>query len=236
MRLISWARLSWRSCICLTGGAHPEQNSKFTDHYLEIDYDLSDVLFITTSNSLDISLPLLDRMEVIRLSGYTEKEKLHIASEHLLEKNFSRVGLEPNELRLGASVIPAIIKNYTREAGVRELDRCINKICRKALKAIVEQDKKNKKNITISAKSLQKYLGPVRHQHNMKFSSDNIGKIQGLAWTPVGGELLTIESVIYPGKGKYVYTGSLGDVMKESIQTAISIVKLEAKNHDIVCP
>ena len=211
----------------------PEQNNKFSDHYLEIEYDLSDVLFITTSNSLNIPLPLLDRMEIIRIAGYTEKEKINIAENYLVKKNFEYNGLKTSELTISTQVIQQIIQHYTREAGVRDLDRNINKICRKAVKSLTDSTKSAKKSITVTQKSLSKYLGVQRYKFGEKADQDYIGKIQGLAWTSVGGELLTIEALIYPGKGNYVYTGSLGDVMKESIKTAISLVKSESSLHKV---
>ena len=210
----------------------PEQNAKFSDHYLEIDYDLSDVLFLTTANSLNIPLPLLDRMEIIRIAGYTEREKTHIATEHLLKKNFQNNGLKNNELILSPEMIKQVIQLYTREAGVRELDRCMDKICRKVVTQLSAKSKKMT-SMKLTARSLQKYLGVPKYKHGQKNDADRIGEIQGLAWTSVGGELLTIEAVVYPGKGKIVYTGSLGDVMKESIQTAISLVKTESETHGI---
>ena len=211
----------------------PEQNAKFSDHYLEIDYNLSDVLFITTANSLDIPLPLLDRMEIIRIAGYTEQEKLNIAQNYLLRKNYDNNGLKTSELTISAAVLRQIIQFYTREAGVRELDRNINKICRKVVKQLADGAKKKQRAVTVTRKSLSKYLGVPPYKYGEKASDDAVGKIQGLAWTAVGGDLLTIEALIYPGKGKYVYTGSLGDVMKESIKTALSIVKKESETHHI---
>ncbi|MEC8882406.1 MAG: endopeptidase La [Pseudomonadota bacterium] len=211
----------------------PEQNSKFSDHYLEIDYNLSDVLFITTSNSMNIPLPLLDRMEVIRLAGYTEKEKVKIAKQYLVPKNFKNNGVKDEELEISDSVIQKIIQLYTREAGVRELDRAINKVCRKVVKQMSEKDKGKAKKVTVTTKVLSKYLGVERYKFGVKAEQDHVGKIQGLAWTAVGGELLTIEAIVYPGKGKFIYTGSLGDVMKESIQTAISIVKIEGQKYGV---
>jgi ATP-dependent Lon protease len=211
----------------------PEQNAKFSDHYLEIDYNLSDVLFITTANSLDIPLPLLDRMEIIRIAGYTEQEKLNIAQNYLLRKNYDNNGFKTSELTISAAVLRQVIQFYTREAGVRELDRNINKICRKVVKQLADGAKKKQRAVTVTRKSLSKYLGVPPYKYGEKASDDAVGKIQGLAWTAVGGDLLTIEALIYPGKGKYVYTGSLGDVMKESIKTALSIVKKQSEAHHI---
>ena len=210
----------------------PEQNNKFSDHYLELEYDLSDVLFLATSNSLSIPLPLLDRMEIIRIAGYTEKEKMHIATEHLLAKGFESSGLKKGEAVLSPSALKQTIQYYTREAGVRELDRCIQKICRKVVTRLASKPQKKQKTVTVTGRSLEKYLGVPRFMHTNKAEHDAVGKIQGLAWTSVGGELLTIEAVVYPGKGNIVYTGSLGDVMKESIKTAISLVKCDTKSRE----
>ena len=175
----------------------PEQNAKFSDHYLEIDYNLSDVLFITTANSLDIPLPLLDRMEIIRIAGYTEQEKLNIAQNYLLRKNYDNNGLKSSELTISAAVLKQVIQFYTREAGVRELDRNINKICRKVVKQLADGAKKKQRAITVTRKSLSKYLGVPPYKYGEKASDDAVGKIQGLAWTAVGGDLLTIEALIY---------------------------------------
>lgn len=208
----------------------PEQNSKFSDHYLELEYDLSDVLFLATANSLSIPLPLLDRMEIIRIAGYTEKEKMHIATEHLVAKGFEASGLKKGEAVLSPSAIKQTIQHYTREAGVRELDRCIQKICRKVVTRLTTKPQKKSQAMTVTARSLEKYLGVPHYTYTNKAEQDAVGKIQGLAWTSVGGELLTIEAVVYPGKGNIVYTGSLGDVMKESIKTAISLVKCDPRS------
>jgi len=201
----------------------PEQNSSFNDHYLEVDYDLSDVMFVATSNSMDIPGPLLDRMEVIRLSGYTEDEKLNIAKSHLLQKQIERNGLKASEITIDDSAIIGIIRYYTREAGVRSLERDISKLCRKAVKAIL-LDKKLK-SITINQDNLSEYLGVQRFDYGKADEHNRVGLVTGLAWTSVGGELLTIETASVPGKGKLSYTGSLGDVMQESIQAAMTVVR-----------
>ncbi|MGJ8692161.1 MAG: endopeptidase La [Thalassotalea sp.] len=201
----------------------PEQNTSFNDHYLEVDYDLSDVMFVATSNSMDIPGPLLDRMEVIRLSGYTEDEKLNIAKQHLTQKQIERNGLKANEITIEDSAIIGIIRYYTREAGVRNLEREISKLCRKVVKAIL-LDKKIKK-ITISQDNLSEFLGVQRFDYGKADEQNRVGLVTGLAWTQVGGELLTIETASVPGKGKLSYTGSLGDVMQESIQAAMTVVR-----------
>jgi ATP-dependent Lon protease len=205
----------------------PEQNSSFNDHYLEVDYDLSDVMFVATSNSMDIPGPLLDRMEVIRLSGYTEDEKLNIARNHLLNKQIERNGLTLKEIEINDSAIVGIIRYYTREAGVRSLEREISKLCRKAVKAIL-LDKKLKK-VVIEQDNLHEFLGVQRFDYGKADDENRIGLVTGLAWTQVGGELLTIETASVPGKGKLTYTGCLGDVMKESIQAAMTVVRSRQK-------
>lgn len=204
----------------------PEQNNKFSDHYLEVDYDLSDVMFVATSNSMNIPGPLLDRMEVIRLSGYTEDEKLNIAKSHLLDKQIKRNGLKANEIEIDDSAIMGIIRYYTREAGVRSLEREISKLCRKAVKQIL-LDKAIKK-VTINQENLKDFLGVQRCDYGKADDEDRIGQVVGLAWTEVGGDLLTIEAESMIGKGKLTYTGSLGDVMKESIQAAMTVVRTRA--------
>ena len=204
----------------------PEQNTHFNDHYLEVDYDLSDVMFVATSNSMHIPTPLLDRMEVIRLSGYTEDEKLNIATRHLINKQMERNGLKTGELTIDDSAIVDIIRYYTREAGVRNLEREISKICRKAVKTLL-LDKKLK-SIKVTAKNLQDYLGVKRFEFGRADTQNRVGEVTGLAWTEVGGDLLTIETASVPGKGKLSYTGSLGDVMKESIQAAMTVVRARA--------
>ncbi len=201
----------------------PEQNSSFNDHYLEVDYDLSDVMFVATSNSMDIPGPLLDRMEVIRLSGYTEDEKLNIAKNHLVRKQIERNGLKEKEITIEDSAIIGIIRYYTREAGVRSLERDISKLCRKAVKAILLD--KSLKQVVITQENLSEYLGVQRFDYGKADDENRVGLVTGLAWTSVGGELLTIETASVPGKGKLSYTGSLGDVMQESIQAAMTVVR-----------
>jgi len=204
----------------------PEQNSSFNDHYLEVDYDLSDVMFVATSNSMEIPGPLLDRMEVIRLSGYTEDEKLNIAKRHLLTKQIERNGLKEKEITIDDSAIVGIIRYYTREAGVRNLEREISKLCRKAVKEILLD--KSLKTILINQDNLADYLGVQRFDYGKADEENRVGLVTGLAWTSVGGELLTIETASVPGKGKLSYTGSLGDVMQESIQAAMTVVRSRA--------
>lgn len=205
----------------------PEQNIAFNDHYLEVDYDLSDVMFVATSNSMNIPAPLLDRMEVIRLSGYTEDEKLNIAKKHLLSKQIERNALKKGELTIDDSALMSIIRYYTREAGVRGLEREISKLCRKAVKALL-MDKKLK-HIEINADNLKDYLGVRRFDYGQADTENRVGQVTGLAWTEVGGDLLTIETACVPGKGKLTYTGSLGEVMQESIQTALTVVRARAE-------
>lgn len=205
----------------------PEQNSNFADHYLEVDYDLSDVMFVATSNSFNIPGPLLDRMEVIRLAGYTEDEKLNISKQHLIPKQVQRNGLKEKEITIEDSAIVGIIRYYTREAGVRNLEREISKLCRKAVKEILLD--KNINHVTINGENLEKYLGVQRYDYGKAEDGDRIGQVTGLAWTEVGGDLLTIESAAVPGKGKLTFTGSLGDVMQESIQAAMTVVRSRAE-------
>ncbi|CAH9066251.1 Lon protease [Pseudoalteromonas holothuriae] len=204
----------------------PEQNSTFADHYLEVDYDLSDVMFVATSNSFNIPGPLLDRMEVIRLSGYTEDEKLNISKQHLIPKQIKRNGLKDSEVVIEDSAIIGIIRYYTREAGVRNLEREISKLCRKAVKNILLD--KEIKQVVINQGNLESYLGVQRFDYGKAEDGDRIGQVTGLAWTEVGGDLLTIECAAVPGKGKLTYTGSLGDVMQESIQAAMTVVRNRA--------
>ncbi|REL27599.1 endopeptidase La [Thalassotalea euphylliae] len=201
----------------------PEQNTSFNDHYLEVDYDLSDVMFVATSNSMNIPGPLLDRMEVIRLSGYTEDEKLNIAKRHLVPKQIERNGLKAKEVTIEDSAIVGIIRYYTREAGVRSLEREISKLCRKVVKAILLD--KQIKHIEITDENLSEYLGVQRFDYGKADDQNRIGQVTGLAWTSVGGDLLTIETASNVGKGKLTYTGSLGDVMQESIQAAMTVVR-----------
>jgi len=205
----------------------PEQNNTFNDHYLEVDYDLSDIMFVATSNSMNIPGPLLDRMEVIRLAGYTEDEKFHIAERYLVEKQIKMTNLKKTEIRISESAIRDIIRYYTREAGVRNLEREISKICRKVVKQILLDPDTKKVNVT--SRNLEKILGVRRFRYGKAEEMDQIGQVTGLAWTEVGGELLTIEAVKMPGKGKHSVTGQLGDVMKESIQAAMSVVRSRAK-------
>ena len=201
----------------------PEQNSLFNDHYLEVDYDLSEVMFVTTANSLNIPAPLLDRMEVIRLSGYTEDEKVNIAKNYLIEKQMTQNGLKNDEIAIRDSVIRDIIQYYTREAGVRNLDREIANICRKIVKRILL--KPSEKKVTVTSKKLESLLGVKHYRYGMMEEENRIGQVTGLAWTEVGGELLTIETAIVDGKGKITRTGKLGDVMQESIEAAMTVVR-----------
>jgi ATP-dependent Lon protease len=201
----------------------PEQNNSFNDHYMDVDYDLSDVMFVATANSLNIPAPLLDRMEVIHLSGYTEDEKLNISKTYLLEKQLKNNGLKKSELSITDSAIRDIIRFYTREAGVRNLERELAKISRKVIKELVLAN--TTKKVAISSKNLNKYLGVQRFRYGNAKESDRIGQVTGLAWTEVGGDLLTIEAAMMVGKGKLSYTGQLGDVMQESIQAAMSVVR-----------
>ncbi len=204
----------------------PEQNSTFSDHYLEVEYDLSDVMFVCTANTLNIPDALRDRMEIIRLAGYTEDEKLNIATQYLLPKALKDNGLKEGEVEIKDEVIIEIIRRYTREAGVRNLQREISKICRKVVKQIVQE--KTAEKITVSMDNIEDYLGVYHFQYGIAEEKDQIGQVTGLAWTEVGGELLTIESAIMPGKGKATYTGKLGDVMQESIQAATTVVRSRA--------
>jgi ATP-dependent Lon protease len=205
----------------------PEQNSTFSDHYLEVDFDLSEVMFVCTANSLNIPAPLLDRMEVIRLPGYTEDEKLNIARRYLVPKQMRQNGLEEGELSVSDSAIIDIIRYYTREAGVRNLEREIANICRKVVKQLLLRPRKNA--VRVNHRNLSKYLGVQRHRYGRAEENDQIGQVTGLAWTEVGGELLTIEAAIVPGKGKLIQTGQLGDVMQESIQAAMTVVRSRAE-------
>jgi ATP-dependent Lon protease len=206
----------------------PEQNHTFQDHYIEVDYDLSDVMFVATANTLNIPPALLDRMEVIRLSGYTEDEKVNIALRYLLPKQFKNNGLKTGELTVTEEALRDICRYYTREAGVRGLEREISKICRKVVKALVLKPRVNK--IVVNVKNLDKYLGVRRYNFGVAEKQNQIGQVTGLAWTEVGGELLTIEAVVLPGKGKVMTTGKLGEVMQESIQAALSVVRRRARS------
>ncbi|GMV68021.1 MAG: Lon protease [Pseudomonadota bacterium] len=201
----------------------PEQNHTFNDHYLEVDFDLSDVMFVATANTLNIPPALLDRMEVIRLAGYIEDEKLRIAEQHILPRQREKHGLSADELRLGADAIRVVIQNYTREAGVRSLEREIAKICRKVVKRLALDT--DLTTVEVTPDSLTDFLGVARYRHDLADESDSVGRVTGLAWTEVGGELLTIETAVVPGKGKLIHTGSLGEVMQESIQAALTVVR-----------
>jgi ATP-dependent Lon protease len=205
----------------------PEQNHAFNDHYLEVDYDLSDVMFVATANSLNIPAPLLDRMEVINLSGYTEDEKLNIAKRYLVPKQIKNNGLKDEEINIADGALIDTIRYYTREAGVRNLEREISKICRKVVKDVLL--KPRDKKVIVTAKNLEKYLGVKRFRHGLAEEHDQVGQVTGLAWTEVGGELLTIEAAAIPGKGKPLYTGQLGDVMQESIHAAMTVVRTRAE-------
>lgn len=205
----------------------PEQNHAFNDHYLEVDYDLSDVMFVATANTLEIPPALRDRMEIIRIPGYTEDEKINIALRHLIPKQLETNGLKGSEIEISADVVKYIVRYYTREAGVRNLEREISKICRKFVKEIMLKKSKKKKK-RIETADLEKYLGVKRFRYDVADEKDQIGQVKGLAWTEVGGELLSIEAVTVPGKGKTTYTGHLGEVMQESIQAALTVVRSRA--------
>jgi ATP-dependent Lon protease len=210
----------------------PEQNSTFVDHYIEVEYDLSEVMFVATANTLNIPPPLLDRMEVIRLSGYTEDEKMNIAQRYLLPKQLKATGLQEGEISVSEAAIRDIVRYYTREAGVRALEREISKICRKAVKQLLTEKKGEEgkaHRITVTPKNLDKFLGVRRYTFGMAEKENQVGQVTGLAWTEVGGELLTIEAVTMPGKGKTITTGKLGDVMQESIQAALSVVRARSR-------
>ena len=205
----------------------PEQNSSFSDHYLEVDFDLSDVMFICTANSLNIPPALLDRMEVIRIPGYTEDEKMNIASRYLVPKQRKENGLDDSELSISEATLRDIIRYYTREAGVRNLEREIAKICRRVVRTMIKQP--DRKRMIVRPASLEKLLGVRRFRYGRAEDANAVGQVTGLAWTEVGGELLTIEAATLPGKGKLIHTGQLGDVMKESIQAAMTVVRSRAK-------
>jgi ATP-dependent Lon protease len=208
----------------------PEQNSRFQDHYLELDYDLSDVMFVTTANSLDMAQPLLDRMEIIRLEGYTEAEKVEIAKRHLIPKQMEAHGLKPEELLFTDEGLRAVIQHYTREAGVRTLERELAKIARKSLRQILES---KVERVELTAENVSEFLGVRRYRYGVGEEEDQIGAVTGLAWTEVGGELLTIEAVTVPGKGQIKTTGKLGEVMTESISTAMSFVKARSPSYGV---
>jgi ATP-dependent Lon protease len=205
----------------------PEQNHTFSDHYVEVDFDLSDVMFIATSNSMNIPPALLDRMEVIRLSGYTEDEKVNIAQVYLLPKQAKNNGVLDTEMEVTESAVRAIIRYYTREAGVRSLEREISKICRKVVKGV--QLKRYTEKVTVTEENLNDFLGVRRFDYGQAEKQNQVGQVVGLAWTEVGGDLLTIEAAVMPGKGNIIRTGSLGDVMKESVETARSVVRSRSR-------
>ncbi|MBP6985407.1 MAG: endopeptidase La [Alphaproteobacteria bacterium] len=211
----------------------PEQNTTFNDHYLEVDYDLSDVMFVTTANSYDMPQPLLDRMEIIRIPGYTEDEKVEICKRHLIPKQLGLSGLSDKELTIGEDVLHSLVRRYTREAGVRSLEREIANLCRKAIKEIVSGDVKS---LEITNENLEKYAGVPRFQYGITETEDLVGVTTGLAWTEFGGELLYIEAVMLPGKGKMQITGKLGEVMQESIQAATSYVRSRSVAYGIIPP
>ncbi len=221
----------------------PEQNHTFADHYVEVEYDLSDVMFVATANTMNIPAPLLDRMEIIRLAGYTEDEKINISMKYLLPKQLKAHGLKPAEVNISEGVIRDIVRYYTREAGVRRLEQEVAKVCRKVVKELlltknsVKKGRKANENITekavkkisVTSKNLDKYLGVYRYDYGVAAKENQVGQVTGLAWTSVGGELLTIEAITMPGKGKTIKTGKLGDVMQESLEAAISVVRSRAK-------
>jgi ATP-dependent Lon protease len=221
----------------------PEQNHTFADHYVEVEYDLSDVMFVATANSMNIPAPLLDRMEIIRLAGYTEDEKINISMKYLLPKQLKAHGLKPTEISISEAVIRDIVRYYTREAGVRRLEQEVAKVCRKVVKELLltknsskktresgdETSEKLAKKVTVTSKNLEKYLGVYRYDYGVAAKENQVGQVTGLAWTSVGGELLTIEAITLPGKGKTIKTGKLGDVMQESLEAAISVVRSRAK-------
>ncbi len=209
----------------------PEQNHTFADHYIEVEYDLSDVMFVATANTMNIPAPLLDRMEIIRLAGYTEDEKINIAERYLLPKQLKAHGLKATEIHVPQTVLRDIVRYYTREAGVRRLEQEVAKICRKVVKELLTNKDKVKsvtKKINVNTKNLDKYLGVKRYDFGVAAKQNQVGQVTGLAWTSVGGELLTIEAVVLPGKGKTITTGKLGDVMQESVQAAMSVVRSRA--------
>ena len=208
----------------------PEQNSTFNDHYLEVDYDLSDVMFVTTANTLRMSQPLLDRMEIIRLPGYTEDEKIEIAKQHLTPKEMEIHGLKKGELTIDDSVLRDLVRRYTRESGVRNLEREIANLARKSIKEILVD---KVKTVHITSKNLHKYAGAPKFHYGQAEEQDAVGATTGLAWTEVGGDLLTIEAVVIPGNGKTMITGKLGDVMQESIQAAVSYIRSQAPRFGI---
>ncbi len=209
----------------------PEQNNKFGDHYLEVDYDLSEVMFVATANTLNIPSPLQDRMEIIRISGYTEDEKIKIATRYLVQKQKRNNGLNDEEIIFHKSALVDIVRYYTREAGVRSLEREIAKICRKVAKELILNE--IKQTVKVTSRSLQKYLGVRQFRYGKAELENRVGQVTGLAWTEVGGELLTIEAAVMPGKGKQSYTGKLGDVMQESIQAAMTVLRTRSRQYGI---
>ena len=211
----------------------PEQNSAFNDHYLEVDYDLSDVMFVTTANTLNILPPLLDRLEVIRIPGYTEDEKINIANKYLIPKQLKENGLKEKEWNLHEDVIKDVIQSYTKESGVRNLEREISKLARKSVKSLVVDETKK---IVINPENLSDYLGVKRFKFDEVDTVDKVGVVTGLAWTEYGGEILKIESAIMPGKGKMQITGKLGDVMQESVKAAKSYVRSKSLEFGIIPP
>jgi ATP-dependent Lon protease len=210
----------------------PEQNHAFQDHYLEVDFDLSDVMFVCTANTTNIPAPLLDRMELIRLPGYTEDEKLNIARQYLLPKQIKANGVNEGELEVSDNAIKGVIRHYTREAGVRNLERLLSKICRKVVKEVLtktaEKGAEKEKSVKVTEKNLEKYLGVLQFRYGRAEEKNQVGQVTGLAWTEMGGDLLTIEAALVPGKGKLTQTGSLGDVMQESIHAALTVVRSRA--------
>jgi ATP-dependent Lon protease len=210
----------------------PEQNHTFQDHYVEVDFDLSDVMFVATSNSLNIPGPLLDRLEIIRLAGYTEDEKTSIAVNYLIPKQIKGNGLKKDELKIEDSAVRSMIRYYTREAGVRSLEREISKICRKVVKLLLL--KKEAAPVVVNADNLEKFLSVRMYDFGLAAKENQVGQVTGLAWTEVGGDLLTIEAATMPGKGVITRTGSIGDVMKESVEAARTVVRSRARGLGIV--
>src|SRR4029078_2619043 len=211
----------------------PEQNSSFMDHYLEVEYDLSSVMFVTTANTLNMPPALMDRMEIIRIAGYTEDEKLEIAKRHLLPKTMEHHGLQKKEFEISDEALLEIIRRYTREAGVRNLERELNSLSRKAVKDIMMS---KKKKVKVTPDLVHDYLGVTKFRYGEAENEDRVGVVTGLAWTEVGGELLTVEALMMPGKGKMTVTGTLRDVMKESISAASSYVRSRATDFGIKPP
>jgi ATP-dependent Lon protease len=204
----------------------PEQNATFNDHYLEVDFDLSEIMFVATANTLNLPPALLDRMEVIRLPGYIEEEKLAIATRYLVPKQMKRNGIRSGELEIGEPALRHIIRHYTREAGVRNLEREIAKVCRKVVKSLLQQPELKK--VALTPDNVSDYLGVERYRYGVAEQEDLVGRCTGLAWTEFGGELLTIEAGVVPGKGRLSHTGSLGEVMRESVQAAFTVVRSRA--------